>query len=271
MQTGVMWRSRAVAVALTALVAGAAHAGWSDLGTVTLTNDWAPSLGEGSVGGSYNPIYPTDPFDFGGNGYNYYAGTLLWNGGTIQTLCSSMGQEFGVGSMFTPTTEEYALTNTLTSGAGSIRLGDGTVVGLPSADVGTGGYSSTSFIHAAELFGGLGGTVVTAQDAAALQIAIWETLYPTYGPGTVFNGNTALQNEVNLDLSTHVGWAQLADVDWYDYTNTTNGSNNGQGQFGYNPNGGGNIVPGSTPGPMAAMIPAVFGLTKGWRLRRRRA
>jgi len=265
-------RALALAVVFGAVVS--AHAGdpW-DLGPVTMTNT---ALAPGTNGGSSGPwsvswVTPT-------GSYSYYAGGFTWdifNPGSnttthgVQTLCASLFQEFNPSSPFGA--HEYWLDSANNNGSGSggnVHIGDGQVLGLPGADTGNpGAETADKFLTAAELFGyqfgNLGSQGTSVNEAyAALQLAIWDTLYGSNVTVTV-NGSANLNSDYSYDLgligdNTKVNASALSHVIWFDHTTS---GDYGQSQFGYT-----NGPPAPTPEPVTIAL-GIAGLALGIRRR----
>jgi hypothetical protein len=222
------WRARACAAVAGLALASVANAQYI-LGPVTLSNN-VPNLP--GLGGESWVI----------NGFNFYAGDFNWNGGSLTTICASLNQGFPANGVFD--TQEYWLSGATATPSNSITLGDTTtVLPLPGIDVsssGASGYSNANFMRAAEMFGALyytqadignptfsvQTTVQQNDSAAALQLALWATMYPSYSI-TITDAN--LLADYNADLATSVSTANLQNVDWYYY----DGTEGGQSQFGY--------------------------------------
>ncbi|MHB8635166.1 MAG: hypothetical protein ACYC96_01695 [Fimbriimonadaceae bacterium] len=127
---------------------------------------------------------------------------------------------------------------------------------MPTVDVPP--ETASSLLLAAELYGHYDASAVLAGNVAtaALQLAVWQTLYPAYGPltegtGLTFDGSgngpalqTAVTNYTSNATLSGLSSADLNGVVWYDYTS---GSGNGQGQFGR---------PGATPEPFTLVLGA---------------
>jgi hypothetical protein len=256
--------SKALLVLGSAVVAMSAHAQY-DLGSVTLNGTTlAPGIGtyDGSNTGSNTWVV---------NGYNTWAGGLNWTVGALstplRTLCSSFNEEFSIGTDFP--TSEYWLSGATALNSSTVALGDNVdssdTVAVPEAS-NPPGETSASFLQAANLFGAFYGEAMASGsvDAAALQLAIWQTLYtnpqlvPTFGDthSQLAIDETSYYN-LGASLASANNFQYLQNVDWYDFT----AGGNGQGQFGYIPGG-----PSGTPEPFTIAL-SVAGL--GFAIRRR--
>ncbi|HLK14594.1 MAG TPA: PEP-CTERM sorting domain-containing protein [Fimbriimonadaceae bacterium] len=183
-----------------------------------------------------------------GGQYALFQGVLNWtaaqgsNSGPLSTMCSSFYQDFDPSGPTFPT-HAYWLSGS-SAGATDIVLGDGiTHVSLPSVDT---DETGDTFLRAAALFGEFYPTASqNDNDATALGLAVWQTLYANQ-PGTPFapwfSGSAPPQLVADEAAYYNAGlllnssnWAGLlTNVDWYNFTPNSD-HKLGQGQFAYVP------------------------------------
>ena len=178
---------RATAVALGASLGMAAHAQYL-YGTVNLV----PSAFWSENGTDAGPTTFFDNVTGPGGTYDNFAGGLNFNrtggvgltNGLIVSICSSFNETYQINASGFNTTA-YGLLGAIDGGpdgpVGSILLGNGfSQIGLPGND--SPPETGSSFLRAAELYGKYDTAAETGgnanRDVAALQLAIWQTLYP---------------------------------------------------------------------------------------------
>jgi hypothetical protein len=184
--------------------------------------------------------------DWSVSGYNYWSGVLNWSTttagfpSTFSTLCCSFNQEFYVNGSFM--VDAYSLKGATISN----------LPALPSADTSK-GETPTYFIKAAEIFQANIPNVTDNTTAAALQLAIWGTLYGSNLTPSITSGTTLLTDYQN-DLNNVAN--NTNDVGWLDYVGASN-TPQGQSQFVYMPNGQPNFTPVPEPFTMGLGIAGV--------------
>lgn len=253
-RNGYSTASRIAAVALTMGAFAAANAQY-DLGSGWQLANTGLAPGVGGGGATWTTTWS-------GGSYNNYAGGIDWNVTSPAsvtdaeiTMCSSMYQDFSTNTTFSTT--KYWLSGTTNNGSDagtSIKLGDHVeVVALPTADINNpGNETAGNFIKAAELFGHDYNNSLSNNQAAALQLAIWRTLY---GGNLVATPNDSGVGSISSFYAAYIAdvsnvgvlsASDLKNVDWYDYITPTNGPANGQGQFHWHP--------GATPEPVTMAL-----------------
>ena len=259
-----------------ALMTAHATDAW-DHGSPWNLNNNGEALAPGVFGGST----PDWKVTWGSNGvYSYYAGAINWKetsptlvvSDPVTTFCASLYQDFNVGTAFN--THKWSLSNAWNNGSGSgsnIGMGDGSTVALPTADTSAPGMETAdNFLKGAELFGRLY-TSVSGNNSkgAALQLAIWKTLYGANATITIngsYDGGNLLADyntDTGAGLLASLNAADLSHVQWYNYTGAAGG---GQGQYTYS------VTPGPTPEPVTiALGIAGLGIAARRRMKARRA
>ena len=256
----------------TTLVAAVASLGVAHAQYVTPNVTLSPAAGGLYQSGKDVEATSTTFTDDYGDFITQYAGDQSWvlSGGMsspIDTLCASYNQHFDPDLSTSFATTAYWLNNATAADA-SVTLGDGfTTVSLPTEDTSPAGTETgASFLQAAELFGKYDSAAMSAganaaTDMAALQLAVWQTLYttPSYsnfmaGAGLKFYMlGSAVQTQeafyTNPSTLSGLSQANLASVEWYDYKDAGGGPPNyGQGQFG--------LKPGPAPEPVTLALAA---------------
>jgi hypothetical protein len=205
--------------------------------------------------------------DFNINGYSYYAGNIAWSTtdatwtglglpSNFNTLCVSMSQEFNVGSGFDVT--PYALAGASVDGSNPNQIDnlfdplDFSIynASIPSSDVPP--ATGNSFLQAANLFGALYGNA--SVNDAALQIAVWDTLYgynisqDHITSSTLFGQTSGYLNIASTITDNYAANNYLSNVAWMQF----NGGSGGQSQLYYL--GGGPTIPNLTPEPITSVL-----------------